>query len=568
MSYATEIAGTTMSSLGRYTDEGVPVEVMLLDLQLVRLASLATDLNYLLHTSLKGQTRRDNLSSFLSAYYQRFSQVLGAGGCAVPFSLQDLTPETAIKDEPYEVLKTALLSRLESSITTRLQELLLKEELGNEKPSDLLRRMKKLFVDKSGETWRPPLQCPNSVRARSRRRVSRRRSRTTREATLASSPSRSRNAPRKETTTRRLLSELTLIFQRKTGCYFTSYIVKCDPRRIKVLQDFTYIGFQKELVFYQQLVHELQLQLQDAGQTPLKVPRCFYTSFEENREVIFLEDLGPKGFKMSDRKVGVDAAHTKLILEELAGLHAASYLLKAKIPDLNKKYPILNLDWLTYADNARRSTQGLFSDVMDTASKLLHHIGGYEGAVAWLDKNKLRAAELIENELRSVPPFDVLCHGDCWINNVLFRYADEGVPVEVMLLDLQLVRLASLATDLNYLLHTSLKGQTRRDNLSSFLSAYYQRFSQVLAAGGSAVPFSLQDLTQEYKNHLTYGLITGLLAVVFGLRGEEGLNDSDGKADLQDKRKDHLIRAMTNQPNIRDKLVFLIDEMIENGIIT
>ncbi|XP_063597723.1 uncharacterized protein LOC134774290 [Penaeus indicus] len=365
-----------------------------------------------------------------------------------------------------------------------------------------------------------------------------------------------------------LVVRVNVNFSKETGYYSTSYIVKCDPRRLKALQDFIYVGFQKELVFYQQLSHELQLQLQDAGQTPLKVPRCFYASFEENREVIFLEDLAPKGFKMSDRNVGVDAAHTKLILEELAGLHAASYLLKAKIPDLNKRYPILNLDWLTYADSARRSTQGLFSDIMDSASKLLRHIGGYEGAVAWLDKNKLRAAEMIETELRRVPPFDVLCHGDCWINNVLFRYTDEGVPVEVMLLDLQLVRHASLATDLNYLLHASLKGQTRRDNLSSFLAAYYQRFSQVLAAGGCAVPFSLQDLTQEYRNHLTYGLIIGLFAVVFGLAGGAELIDTDGEAELQDKRKDHLISAMANQPNIRDKLVFLIDEMIENGIIT
>ncbi|XP_076069190.1 chromosome alignment defect 1 [Oratosquilla oratoria] len=48
----------------------------------------------------------------------------------------------------YEDLKKAVLDRLESSEATRLQELLSKEELGNEKPSDLLRRMKRLLGDK------------------------------------------------------------------------------------------------------------------------------------------------------------------------------------------------------------------------------------------------------------------------------------------------------------------------------------------------------------------------------------------------------------------------------------
>lgn len=49
---------------------------------------------------------------------------------------------------PYEDLKAACLSRLQSSTAARLQELLSKEELGNEKPSNLLLRMKKLLGDR------------------------------------------------------------------------------------------------------------------------------------------------------------------------------------------------------------------------------------------------------------------------------------------------------------------------------------------------------------------------------------------------------------------------------------
>lgn len=365
-----------------------------------------------------------------------------------------------------------------------------------------------------------------------------------------------------------LVVRVNVNFSNEKGDSCTSYVVKCDPGRMKELQELTYICFQKELIFYQQLSHEIQLQLQRADQTPLRVPRCFYSSFEKNREVIFLEDLSPKGFKMLDPNIGMDVPHMTLILEELARLHAASYLLKAKIPDLSKRYPVLNLDWLTYADNARCKTQGFFSSAMDSASILLHHVGGYDVAVAWLNENKLRAAELVENELRRGPTFDVLCHGDCWNNNVLFRYDDEGVPVEVMLLDLQMVRVASLATDLNFVLHTSLTGHTRKDNLTLFLSAYYERFTRVLAAGGGSVPFSLQDLTEEYRNHLVYGLIIGLLAVVFGLGVVGELDVSGSEAESEDKRKELLIRAMTEQPHIRDKLVILIDEMIENGIIT
>ena len=51
-------------------------------------------------------------------------------------------------DHPYEDLKAALLKILQTSVATRLRELLSKEELGDEKPSQLLSRMKQLLADK------------------------------------------------------------------------------------------------------------------------------------------------------------------------------------------------------------------------------------------------------------------------------------------------------------------------------------------------------------------------------------------------------------------------------------
>lgn len=62
--------------------------------------------------------------------------------------VSDVISSAPTSKTPYEDLKTALLKRLQSSIATRLQELLSKEELGDEKPTDLLRRMKQLLGDK------------------------------------------------------------------------------------------------------------------------------------------------------------------------------------------------------------------------------------------------------------------------------------------------------------------------------------------------------------------------------------------------------------------------------------
>ena len=62
------------------------------------------------------------------------------------FKVSDVISNATASTTPYDDLKAAVLSRLQS--TACLQELLSKEELGDEKPSDLLRRMKKLLDDK------------------------------------------------------------------------------------------------------------------------------------------------------------------------------------------------------------------------------------------------------------------------------------------------------------------------------------------------------------------------------------------------------------------------------------
>ena len=62
--------------------------------------------------------------------------------------VSDVIATAPTADKPYEDLKVAVLKILQSSVATRLRELLSKEELGDEKPSQLLSRMKLLLGDK------------------------------------------------------------------------------------------------------------------------------------------------------------------------------------------------------------------------------------------------------------------------------------------------------------------------------------------------------------------------------------------------------------------------------------
>lgn len=88
--------------------------------------------------------KASNISSSLTKYTRAASLLPSE----VLSQVSDIITAASTSEHPYEDLKAALLQRLQSSVTTRLRELLSKEELGSEKPSDLLRRMTQLLGDK------------------------------------------------------------------------------------------------------------------------------------------------------------------------------------------------------------------------------------------------------------------------------------------------------------------------------------------------------------------------------------------------------------------------------------
>ena len=83
----------------------------------------------------------------ITASLTKFSHASSLLPQDVLIKVSDVISKAILSLTPYEDLKAAVIKRLESSVSTRLHELLSKEELGNEKPSDLLRRMQRLLSD-------------------------------------------------------------------------------------------------------------------------------------------------------------------------------------------------------------------------------------------------------------------------------------------------------------------------------------------------------------------------------------------------------------------------------------
>ncbi|CAL4092494.1 unnamed protein product, partial [Meganyctiphanes norvegica] len=139
-----------------------------------------------------------------------------------------------------------------------------------------------------------------------------------------------------------------------------------------------------------------------------------------------------------------------------------------------------------------------------------------------------------------------------------------GSPVEVMFVDLQLTRLASLATDLNMFMFNSLEGSVRKPNVDQLLTAYYASFSSVLEGCTQVVPFTKEELVKEYKHKHGFGLLFGCVDVPLQITKDADIPDMENiDADNWQKQ---MLDSMETNPLLKPRFVAMFDEMLEEGL--
>ncbi|ROT72735.1 hypothetical protein C7M84_008850 [Penaeus vannamei] len=357
----------------------------------------------------------------------------------------------------------------------------------------------------------------------------------------------------------------------------TSYVVKVNPcHGYPNMEAATNIGFVKEAEFYGKLLPRLNAAMAEASLETLRLPKYYHSCLEVGKELLFLEDLRRRSFKMYDRRRGLDVAHAVLVLKELAKLHAASLLLQNEDPEYFQN-TLLQKDWSNAFDGVI-DVDVMFGGHFDNTVAMLEKIGGYETAIKWIQSTKPNIRGILGDQLEP-SKYHVLCHGDAWNNNCLFRYNEAGDPEEVMLVDLQLNHRVSFGNDLNYFLYTSLAGDVRRPNLDALLETYRGHFNTVMEAGaGGKGCLSKVEVQKEFRSKNIIGAIFGMLTVNFVLLDPASLekyaeNDTkqgEGEKDLNkdfEKLKEYFLAMIDTNPLIRPRLLAMFDEFKEFGLI-
>ncbi|XP_059053096.1 uncharacterized protein LOC131847535 [Achroia grisella] len=314
------------------------------------------------------------------------------------------------------------------------------------------------------------------------------------------------------------------------------------------------------------------------------IPKCYLAK----SDLVILKDLKQHEFVMPDRRQGLSIEQCYFVLKHLSQFHALSLAMKYHNPEVF--YELLN-------DKDGISEVFFVSENEEYYKNYYHEAG--QNAIAMVEEELKNSEdkELYLNKLRQFcsedtffqrmvelvtprEPIAVICHGDCWTNNFLFRYVD-GDIAEMYLVDFQLVRYASPALDLAYLMYLCLDHQQRSEHLPSLLEYYVDELHRRLVEmsdDDSIFNTSLnrdalyEMLEDEFKRSSHFGL--GMALDMYPIM----TCDSDEAPNLYQAKESEVVASndcvsfqpvpvWTSNEACRRKMTELIKEIVDGGLL-
>lgn len=155
--------------------------------------------------------------------------------------------------------------------------------------------------------------------------------------------------------------------------------------------------------------------------------------------------------------------------------------------------------------------------------------------------------------------FNVLCHGDLWSNNVMFKYnEDTGKVEECLLVDLQMCFFNTPMLDLQYFIFSSVQQEIRLEKIDHMIQYYHQQLvASMKSLGCKKAPPKLLDLHKDFLDVGKYGVMAafGTLTIAVVPPGDDAdvatiMNDDEAGENFQ--------RRLHNNPTY----VKIMDELV------
>ncbi|CAH1401301.1 unnamed protein product [Nezara viridula] len=225
--------------------------------------------------------------------------------------------------------------------------------------------------------------------------------------------------------------------------------------------------FHAETKIYINVLKQMSYLMDEYGDT--EEPLWCQLIHHEPYTSMLLEDLQGKGYKLVNRRIGLDLVHGIQAIRALGKFHALAKVLEERgIISMKDYKPYHGMDMNVVRAWTYPAVQNLIRGIRNWGPE-------WNDVAAKLD---LSVEEFFENVCKPLEveksDFKVLNHGDCWSNNILFKYDWRLNPVSVRFIDFQYPNYSSPLIDVSHFLYISMQPSVRRHSYNKLIENYHE----------------------------------------------------------------------------------------------
>ncbi|KAJ4445908.1 hypothetical protein ANN_12594 [Periplaneta americana] len=212
--------------------------------------------------------------------------------------------------------------------------------------------------------------------------------------------------------------------------------IKCFPLDfIRRKQFHSDIFFRNEVMFYNEVVtafHKFQMDKLSHVQRPFLIaPPCYRAETDGRNDVIILEDMTSKGFVVLNHLKILGVPELFMVMRKLGRFHGLSLAMKTLDPEIfNEARLSLNETVYSkcYVDKlAREIIEYIFEDTIKEAKKHFSEDSPYLVKLQRFSEGVADRMVAISYGAPNNEPYNVITHGDMWVNNFMFHYTSPSV---------------------------------------------------------------------------------------------------------------------------------------------
>ncbi|XP_055298054.1 uncharacterized protein LOC129566290 [Sitodiplosis mosellana] len=316
--------------------------------------------------------------------------------------------------------------------------------------------------------------------------------------------------------------------------------------------------YEREIEAYTKVLPAVEKSLNSVGVSSQIAPRCFMADID--RRMLVFEDLRNQQFKSVDRTYGLDTDHMKLTLENLAKWHAGTVTLLLTDIEL--------FEWYTKRNVYKNApnVQQFWKNLVKSLSNSIKNWTGYEKIAVKLQNIPQKAYdEAYKAFAPRADAFNVLTHGDMFVNNLLYRHDEHGKPIDIRFVDFPLGKHASPSIDLVTLLYSSSHSSIRqrdREHLIQYYHSELVKYLKLLKFPGK-IPTLLDIQSDCYRIDLFTTLI---ILFIVALRFVDKFHDG-GFFDVVngDQKDGNTSDKLFSHPECTEQVKYLLDMFDRRG---